>query len=84
MSGRRRGTRFCGRTGARFWRRIVYDGGLDVPRIGHLLHDFVIELHSRRVHIGGSTPHPNEAFMFQVARHLTDAADGVLHEGRAS
>jgi len=43
---------------------------------------FVIELHSRRVHIVGSTPHPNEAFMFQIARHLTDATDGVLHEGR--
>jgi putative transposase len=43
---------------------------------------FVIELHSRRVHIVGSTPHPNEPFMFQIARHLTDAANGVLHEGR--
>jgi hypothetical protein len=39
---------------------------------------FVIELHSRRVHLLGSTPHPDEAFMLQIARHLTDAADGVL------
>ena len=38
---------------------------------------FVIELHSRRVHIVGSTPHPNEAFMLQIAR-LTDSVDGVL------
>jgi hypothetical protein len=39
---------------------------------------FVIELQSRRVHIVGSTPHPDEAFMLQIARHLTDATDGVL------
>jgi hypothetical protein len=35
-------------------------------------------LHSRRVYLVGSTPHPDEAFMLQIARHLTDAADGVL------
>ena len=39
---------------------------------------FVIELHSRRVYIVGSTPHPDEAFMLQIARQLTDASDGVL------
>jgi hypothetical protein len=38
----------------------------------------VIELHSRRVYLVGSTPHPDEAFMLQIARHLADAADGVL------
>jgi len=42
---------------------------------------FVIELESRRVHIVGSTPHPDEAFMLQAMRHLTDAADGVLQPG---
>ena len=40
---------------------------------------FVIELESRRVHIVGSTPHPDEAFMLQAMRHLTDDFDGVLH-----
>jgi len=40
---------------------------------------FVIELESRRVHIVASTPHPDEAFMRQALRHLTDAVDGVLH-----
>jgi hypothetical protein len=40
---------------------------------------FVIELHSRRVHIVGSTPHPDEAFMLQNARHLKDADDGLLN-----
>ena len=39
---------------------------------------FVIDLKSRRVHIAGSTPHPDEAFMAQVARNLTDAVDGFL------
>jgi putative transposase len=43
---------------------------------------FVIELHSRRVHVVGSTPHPDEAFMLQIARHLTDATDGVLNGQR--
>jgi hypothetical protein len=33
---------------------------------------FVIELHSRRVQIVGSTPHPDEAFVMQRIRQLTD------------
>ena len=37
---------------------------------------FVIELASRRVHIIGSTPHPDEAFMRQVARTLTMPGEG--------
>jgi putative transposase len=39
---------------------------------------FVIELASRRVQILGSTPHPDEAFMRQVARTLTQA-DGKVY-----
>src|SRR5437667_178231 len=39
---------------------------------------FVIELESRRVHLVGSTPHPDDAFVLQVARGLTGADDGVL------
>jgi putative transposase len=39
---------------------------------------FVIELESRRVHLVGSTPHPDDAFVRQVARVLTGANDGVL------
>jgi hypothetical protein len=34
-------------------------------------------LASRRVHLMGSTPHPDEAFMGQVARMLTAADDGT-------
>jgi putative transposase len=43
---------------------------------------FVIELHSRRVHIVGSTPHPDEAFVVEAMRHLTDHVDGVLRQHR--
>ena len=39
---------------------------------------FVIDLASRRVHIVGSTPHPDERFMQQVVRTLTAAPDGLL------
>jgi transposase InsO family protein len=38
----------------------------------------VIELHSRRLHMVGSTPHPDEAVVLQIARHLTDGTDGAL------
>ena len=43
---------------------------------------FVIELHSRRVHVLGSTTHPDEAFLIQTMRHLTDGIDGVLRGNR--
>ena len=39
---------------------------------------FVIDLASRRVQILGSTPHPNDVFMRQVARTLTAADEGML------
>src|SRR5438132_13242139 len=39
---------------------------------------FVIDLASRRVHVVGSTPHPDEGFMRQVGRTLTATDDGVL------
>jgi transposase InsO family protein len=39
---------------------------------------FVIDLASRRVHIMGSTPFPNDLFMRQVGRTLTAADEGVL------
>jgi transposase InsO family protein len=39
---------------------------------------FVLDLCTRRVHVAGSTPHPDEAFMTQAARRLTDAVDGFL------
>ena len=39
---------------------------------------FVMELKTRRVHIAGVTPAPNEQWMLQMARNLTDAVDGFL------
>jgi putative transposase len=43
---------------------------------------FVIELHSRRMRVLGSTPHPDEAFVLQTLRGLTSEADDVLRDGR--
>jgi len=40
---------------------------------------FVIDLASRRVQIVGSTPHPNDLFMCQVGRRLTET-DGLLSD----
>ncbi len=42
----------------------------------------VMELSTRRVEIAGITPHPNEAFMMQCARQLTDSFDGFLLDKR--
>ena len=42
---------------------------------------FVIELESRRVQVVGCTRHPNEAFVVQAMRHLTDGIEGVLRPG---
>jgi hypothetical protein len=39
---------------------------------------FVIELHTRRVHVLGSTPYPDELFVIQTMRHLTDPVEGIL------
>lgn len=43
---------------------------------------FVIELHSRRVCVLGSMSHPDEAFVIQSMRALTDNVDGVLRGNR--
>ncbi len=43
---------------------------------------FVIDLATRAVEILGSTPHPGEAFMKQIARNLTDCVDGFLRGKR--
>jgi hypothetical protein len=43
---------------------------------------FVIELHSPRVHVVGPTRFPDEAFVVQAMRHLSDDIDGVLGCGR--
>ena len=40
---------------------------------------FVLQLKTRAVEIAGITRQPDEAWMTQVARNLTDAGDGFLH-----
>jgi putative transposase len=42
----------------------------------------VIELHSRRVQMIGATRYPNEAFVLQAMRHLTDGTETLLGHGR--
>src|SRR5215510_9261851 len=44
---------------------------------------FVLDLRTRGMHVAGSTPHPDDAFMAQAARSLTDAVDGCLVGYRA-
>jgi len=43
---------------------------------------FVIELETRKIEIGGITPGPNETWMMQIGRNLTDPIDGFLAEKR--
>ena len=43
---------------------------------------FTIHLATRRVHIAGITTHPNNVFMSQVARQITDEFDGALTDVR--
>jgi transposase InsO family protein len=43
---------------------------------------FFIDLATRRVELAGLTPAPNESFMAQVARNLTDPASGFLRDKR--
>ena len=39
---------------------------------------FVMELSTRRVHLAACTPSLGDAFMWQIARNLTDPFDGFL------
>jgi transposase InsO family protein len=43
---------------------------------------FVIDLATRAVEVVGSTPNPDDDFMKQVARNLTDCVDGFLRKKR--
>jgi hypothetical protein len=42
---------------------------------------FFIHLESRKVHMAGVTPHPNEQWMMQIARNVTMEEWGVLAPG---
>ena len=41
---------------------------------------FVLELSTRRVHCAGVTPGPDERWMMQIGRNLTDCFDGFLQD----
>jgi putative transposase len=43
---------------------------------------FFIDIASRSVHIAGVTPHPDNRWMMQIARNVTDAQDGILRGRR--
>jgi hypothetical protein len=43
---------------------------------------FVMELKTRRVHLAGCTVHPDETWMKQIARNLTNVEDGFLNGKR--
>jgi putative transposase len=43
---------------------------------------FVMEVATRRVHFAGCTPNPDDRWMMQIARNLTDAEDGFLQGKR--
>jgi len=58
-------------------RRLAVKGWIDHP---NLL--FFMELATRRVHLAGLTANPDEAWMLQVARNVTDAEQGFLYGKR--
>jgi putative transposase len=43
---------------------------------------FFLHLSSRKIHVAGVTPHPNEVWMMQVARNVTMAEWGFLSPGQ--
>jgi hypothetical protein len=43
---------------------------------------FFIHLRSRKVYVAGMTPHPNQAWMMQVARNVTMKRWGFLTPGQ--
>jgi transposase InsO family protein len=43
---------------------------------------FFIDIASRSVHVAGITPHPDNSWMTQIARNITDVSDGFLRDKR--
>ena len=43
---------------------------------------FVIELATRRIEVAGITPSPNDTWITQIGRNITDPVDGFLAEKR--
>jgi len=58
-------------------RRSLHDQG---SRHDYIL--FFIDIASRSVHVAGITPHPDNAWMTQMARNVIDIGDGFLRGKR--
>jgi putative transposase len=43
---------------------------------------FFIDIASRSVHVAGITPYPDNSWMTQIARNITDADDGFIRGTR--
>ena len=52
--------------------------GWNPARPSHVRHLFVIDLTSQRVHVLGSTDHPDALYLYQTARTMVRANDGAL------
>ena len=50
--------------------------------VGHVLPAVFIDIPSRSVHVAGITSHPDNPWMGQVARNVTDAENGFLRRKR--
>ena len=61
---------------------LLHDGGLDCAGTRDVHTAFVIELHTRRVSVLGSTRHPDGAFVVQAMRGLVSETEAILCEGR--
>ena len=68
------GAAYQGREGARTaGGRFLYNRGVDLAWVGHVLHPVRHRVQSRRVVVGASSPYPDEAFVIQTMRELTNA-----------
>jgi hypothetical protein len=59
-------------------RRLLHGRGMGSAWSRHEHVFFAIELATRRIEIVGITPGPDEAWMMQIGRNLTDPLDGFL------
>ena len=64
--------------GADRGRRLLYRGGLDPKGLQRFMVLFFIKLSTRRIQIDGISASINGLWMSQIARNLTDTADGLL------
>jgi transposase InsO family protein len=80
--GRPSSARFSARTGPPWWRQIFFTTEVWTAHgLATYYTVFVIALQSRRVYVASSMPYPDEAFVVQAMRDLTNAIDGLLAGG---